>query len=74
MHQSSTSSLIGYFKIDNRSITTLFQGEVKYLNLINYLFSRVLALFKFIKHEIIKLMVSQLVGLSQDSTQSSQIL
>jgi len=25
-------SSIGYFKIDNRNITTLFQGEVKYLN------------------------------------------
>ena len=25
-------SSIGYFKTDNRNITTLFQGEVKYLN------------------------------------------
>jgi len=36
MYQSSISSLIDYFKIDNRSITTPFQGEVKYLNLTNY--------------------------------------
>ena len=43
MHRPSSSSLIGRFKIDNWSITTLFEDEVKYLNLTNYHFSRALA-------------------------------
>jgi len=74
MYQSSTSLLIGYFKTDNRSITALFQGEVEYLNLTNYYFSRVLDLFRFIKHANIKFVVSQRVWHSQESTQSNQIL
>jgi len=68
MHQSSTSSLIGCFKTDNRTITSLFQGEVKHLNLTNYNFSRALDLFRFIKHAIIKLIdvtFSRLHTLSQ---------
>jgi len=32
------------FKTDNQVTTTLFQGKVKYLNLINYNFSKVLEL------------------------------
>ena len=40
--QSSTFSSNGHFKIDNRSFTTLFQGEVECLNLINHNFSKVL--------------------------------
>ena len=52
IYQSTTSYFIGYFKTDNRSIKTLFQGEVKYLNLTNYNFSRALDLFKFIEHRL----------------------
>ena len=52
-------------------VSQLFQGEVKDLN---HNFSKVLDLFMFIKHAIIKSMVSQLARLSQDSTQLSQIL
>jgi len=32
MHQSSNSSANRCFKTDHQSITTLFQGEGKYLN------------------------------------------
>jgi len=53
MHQSRTSSLIGYFKTNNRSIITLFQGEVKYLNLANYHFLKALDMFRFIKYVFI---------------------
>jgi len=67
--QSSISSSINYFKIDNQSITTLFQGEVKYINLTNYHFLRVLDLFRFDKYAIIIFMVPQSVWVSQDSTQ-----
>jgi len=63
-YQIGTFSSNGYFKIDNQSLTTLFQGEVKYLNLTNYHFLRAINLFRFIKHENIKSMVSQSVGLS----------
>jgi len=38
MYQSTTSSSIGYFKTDNQSIITLFQNEVKYLNLANNIY------------------------------------
>jgi len=61
MYQSSTSPLIGYFKTDNGSITTIFQAEVKCLNSTNYHFSRSLNLIRLIKHVIIKFVVSQLV-------------
>jgi len=64
MYYSSTSFSIGYFKNDNRSITTLFQGKVKYPNRTNYHFSRALDLFRFIKYAFIKFVVSQLVLLS----------
>ena len=59
-YQRSASSFIGYFKIDNRSIKTLFQGEIKYLNLTNHNFLRALDLFRFIKHAIVKLVASLL--------------
>jgi len=39
MCQLITFSSKGRFKTDNRIITTLFQGEVKCLNLINHNFS-----------------------------------
>ena len=42
--QSITFLSKGCFKTDNRVITALFQGEVKYLNLINHNFSKVLEL------------------------------
>ena len=61
MYQSSNFSLINYFKIDNRSITALFEGEVKYLNLTNYHFSRAFDLFRIIKYAIIIFVFSQLV-------------
>ena len=73
-YQTGTFSSNGCFKTDNQSITTLFQGAVKYLNLTNYRFLRALDLFTFVKHAIIKSMVSQSVRLSQNSTQSSQVL
>ena len=53
--QTSTSFSNGCFKTNNQGITILFQGEMKYLNLANHNFSRVLDLFRFIKHAIIKL-------------------
>jgi len=36
----------GCFKTENQGITTLFQGEVKYLNLINHNFSKVFDLIQ----------------------------
>ena len=72
-YQADTFSSNDCFKTNNWSFTTLFQGEVKYLNLTNYHFCD-LDLLRFIKHAIIKFVISQLVWLSQDSTQSSQIL
>jgi len=61
-------------KTDKQIIKPLFQGGMKYLNLINYNFSRAFDLFGFINHSIIKLVVSYLVSLSQDPTHLSQIL
>ena len=58
MYQSSSSSSNGCFKTDNRSITTLIQGEVKYLNQINHQFLWILDWFKFIRHTIIILGLS----------------
>jgi len=38
--QSITFLSKGFFKTDNRGITTPFQSEVKYLNLFNHNFSK----------------------------------
>jgi len=46
MCQLITFSFKGRFKTNNRVITTFFQGEVKYLNLINRNFSKVLNLIQ----------------------------
>jgi len=40
-YQSITFLSKGCFKTHNRGITALFQGKVKYLNLINHNFSKV---------------------------------
>ena len=61
IYQSSISSSIDYFETDQRSIITLFQGEVKYLNVTNYHFSSALDLFSSVKHTIIIFMLSQSV-------------
>ena len=73
-YQTDTFSSDDRLKTDNRSFITLFHYEVKYLNLTNCHFSRALDLFRFIKHAIIKSMVSKSMELFQDSSQSSQIL
>ena len=57
-YQTDTFFSNGCFKTNNRGMTTLFQGEMKCLNLTNCHFSRALDSFRCSKHVIIKSMVS----------------